>query len=222
MKSITVARWVSLIAAFVWGAVAEYKLATAVGADQFTAALLPVVLDVYGFAAFRMGRTAHVTGALTAMFATQMVSHLLTLGASNVLHVALSIGVSAIPPAVSLACHRLGEHAPADDTVSAPAASVDAPAELDLTTVVPAFPATVTTVDAPVYVSEGDTLTAVSVPVDTVAETPAQIAGERSKAELAARGAELIAELGTKTAAAAELGISRQWLHRCMVESGLA
>lgn len=105
---ITAARWISLIAAFFWGAVAEYHLGIAVGADVYTACLLPLTLDVYGFAAMKSARTLHVAGALVTMFGAQTAAHLLALGSAPEYMTALTIVVSAVPPSVSLACHRLG------------------------------------------------------------------------------------------------------------------
>lgn len=221
MKTVTVARWVSLIAAFIWGAVAEYRLATAVGADQYTAVLLPLVLDVWGFAAMRVGRTWQIAGALATMFGTQMVSHLLTLGQAPGRMVALSIAVSAIPPAVSLACHRLGHEATAVDTVDDSYAARKAERFAEIYTP-----------DAPVDTLEGTRGRFVVNPVPEwtraddkaadayVAEVTADdtVDAAPSKAEYAAKGAELIASGLSKTAAAERLGISRQWLHKCMTE----
>lgn len=193
MQTITAARWISLLAAFIWGAVAEFHLATAVGADQYTAVLLPVVLDVYGFAAMRAARTPHIAGALVTMFATQMVSHLLTMGEAPRHMVALAIGVSAIPPAVSLACHRLGvERVTATATEQISAYTLDTPAEAPGYTVHAAVESSVA--DAPANGKD--------VPL--------------SKVDFAKQGAALIAEGHTKTSAAEVLGISRQWLHACM------
>jgi len=221
MKTVTVARWISLIAAFVVGAVAEWKLGVAVGWDPYTAALLPLVLDVWGFAAFRTGRTWHVTGALGAMFATQTVSHLLELGEGPALMVALSIAVSAIPPAVSLACHRLGVES---STVDAPAETVTAsPRVVETTTATPerdGYRPTFAIVDevhdwTPPVDAPAET---VDVPVTATVDTVDAADVAPSKAQLAAEGAALMAQGMTKTAAAEALGITRQWLHKCMKE----
>jgi hypothetical protein len=217
---ITTARWVSLIAAFIWGAVAEYHLATGVGADRYTAILLPLVLDVYGFAAMRKGRTFHVVGAMLGMFGTQMVSHLLTLGQAPGYRVALTIGVSAIPPAVSLACHRLGENDNSGDTVDTETATEATPVD---------------TVPVAAYTPATETVDVVDAAVAAPAPLPSTPAREEmtlviaeahgadvidtegwSKRELAVKGAELIANGATKTEAATKLGITRQWLHACM------
>jgi hypothetical protein len=214
---IAAARWISLVAAFFWGAVAEYHLGTAVGADKITAALLPLVVDVYGFAAMKTGRTPHVVGALAAMFGTQMAAHLLAMGAATKGMTALSIAVSALPPAVSLACHRLGGHAPAVDaepvTVTAECVTVDTPVEPVTVPAVTAILDAVDTVDTPA----APVVPPAAPRVAPVVET----AGEMTKREYAVKGAELIAQGFTKTDAAAELKISRQWLHRCMTTEGV-
>lgn len=212
MKTITAARWVSLVAAFIVGAVAEYKLARQVGYDQYTAALLPLVLDVWGFAAFRSGRTWHVVGALSAMFLTQMVSHLLTLGEAPALMVILSIAVSAIPPAVSLACHRLGKATSEDVSEATEATEEDAAAVI-------AFPVLDVAEDDE---EEGSSPTAHVVKGATgIVTTPTVPSKPRkgsglSQEEVARRGRELLAQGMKKYQAAHTLGVSRQWLNRCL------
>lgn len=238
MEAVNAARWVALVAAFVMGAVAEWKLGVAVGLDVYTAALLPLTLDVYGFAAFKTGYRLHVTCAVTVMFAAQAVSHLLTLGAAPWHMVALSIAVSGIAPGVSLACHRIGDRVAEVDAVDAPEtvpascmsnaaregvrpstvvvdelherAEAEVPAE---TVDVPAE-----TVDVPVV---REVPSPVSGRVDAV-DVPADDAEAlRSKAEIAAEGLRLKNELGTWTAAADAMGISRQWLVQCRKASGI-
>lgn len=232
--TITFARWVSLVAAFVWGAVAEYNLAVAVGADQYTAVLLPLVLDVYGFAAMKSGRTSHITGALAAMVATQTVSHLLTVGDAPKHVIGLSIAISALVPAVSLACHRLGVN---DNPADAEPETDDAPHAFTASTAREGFRADFAIVDEIQRWQPAGSMTA-RMPVDTVPvtevtpddnddtaddaddNTPVDT-GSMSKAEIAARGVQLKAELGTWAAAADAMGITRQWLSQCRKESGI-
>lgn len=220
---ITVARWVSLIAAFVWGAVAEYHLGTAVGADKITAGLLPLVLDVYGFAAMRAGKTRHIAAALAGMAGTQTVAHLLAMGDKPKHMIALSIVVSTGVPAVSLACHRLGEHT---STVGAENDSDDTAKTVETSTAVNGYsadyaivdethkwvspaPATVDTVPVTAY-------TPVTAILDAADNGDAINTDGWTKRELAVKGAELIAQGMTKAAAAQRMGITRQWLHQCM------
>lgn len=237
MNAINLARWVALVSAFVMGAVAEWKLGVAVGLDVYTAALLPLTLDVWGFAAFKSGRKTHVTGAITAMFAAQAVSHLLELGSAPAHMVALSVLVSAIAPGVSLACHRLEEVVTVAETVTAPEATpVDAP-EVAVTAPVETVPAVVDAPAAPVtaevspVVDVAETvLSSVDVPAETVtAPVVAEVSpvddaddAPMSTLDIAARAAELIAGGMSKTAAAGEMGLSRQWVHKCMRTHGLA
>lgn len=236
MEAVNAARWVALVAAFVMGAVAEWKLGVAVGLDVYTAALLPLTLDVYGFAAFKTGYRLHVTAAVTAMFAAQAVSHLLTLGDAPAHMVALSVLVSGIAPGVSLACHRIGDRLAAAKSAEVTA---ETPAEVtpvdDVVSTV--WGNTMVEVTSPVsdrvYVAETPA-ESVTVPVDAPAESEATEAAEVGDVEetdapagdrkmwLAARGAELIAQGLSKAAAARELGVSRQWLHTCMRDAGLA
>jgi len=204
---VTVARWVSLIAAFIMGAVAEWKLGLAVGLDEFTAALLPLTLDVWGFAAFATGRKWHVTGALAAMFGAQAVSHLLELGQAPAHMVALSVAVSAIAPGVSLACHRLGNAV----------ADVPEPASETATESAPAVDAELETAD-----DDAETVPEPDDVQDDESESVVLDIRPGDKAALARAGVTLMVREGlNKTQAAERLGYSRQWLHRCMEETGI-
>ncbi len=239
MEAVNVARWVALVAAFVMGAVAEWKLGVAVGLDVYTAALLPLTLDVYGFAAFKTGYRLHVTCAVTVMFAAQAVSHLLTLGAAPWHMVALSIAVSGIAPGVSLACHRIGDRVVAVDAVDAPET---VPASCVTTTAREGVrPSTVVVDELHEWAEVEVPAETVDVPAETVevpaetVEVPSPVSGRvdavdvpaddaealRSKAEIAAEGLRLKNELGSWTAAADAMGISRQWLAQCRKASGI-
>lgn len=238
MEAVNAARWVALIAAFVMGAVAEWKLGVAVGLDVYTAALLPLTLDVYGFAAFKTGYRLHVTCAVTVMFAAQAVSHLLTLGAAPWHMVALSIAVSGIAPGVSLACHRIGDRVAEVDAVDAPET---VPASYMTTTTREGVRPSTVVVDELHERAEAEVpAETVDVPAETVdvpvvREVPSPVSGRvdvvdvpaddaealRSKAEIAAEGLRLKNELGTWTAAADAMGISRQWLVQCRKASGI-
>lgn len=231
MEAVNAARWVALVAAFVMGAVAEWKLGVAVGLDVYTAALLPLTLDVYGFAAFKTGYRLHVTCAVTVMFAAQAVSHLLTLGAAPWHMVALSIAVSGIAPGVSLACHRIGDRVAEVDAVDAPET---VPASYMTTTTREGVRPSTVVVDELHEWAEAE-VPAETVDVPVVREVPSPVSGRvdavdvpaddaealRSKAEIAAEGLRLKNELGTWTAAADAMGISRQWLVQCRKASGI-
>lgn len=232
MRSLNAARWVSLLAAFVMGAVAEWKLGLAVGLDPYSAALLPLIIDVYGYAAFKARRRAHVMTALALMFAAQTASHLLEVGEAEAHLVALMIFVSAVAPGVSWLCHNLGEteeEAPAPescqpspagemtrdiggDTVheelTRPADAVNTPAVGAVDTV------DTSAVDA---VDTGDTPT-----VDAV-DTPTDIDPSLArKISLATDAVRLRQEKGlTWSDAAKALGISRQYLAACRRETGI-
>lgn len=189
----TTAQWVALLAAFIIGAVAEYRLAIRVGYDQYTAALLPFVLDVWGFAAMRSGRTPHIVGALLAMFGVQTVSHLLDMAHTPAHMVALSIAVSAIPPMVSLACHRMAHHAgkAADTTEPTPERSaVDLPGAL--------------------WEAEDDE----TDPTPESKPEPEPAAKPLTTRELARRALEMRAQGHKWDEVAAALGRSRQHLHK--------
>lgn len=238
MEAVNVARWVALVAAFVMGAVAEWKLGVAVGLDVYTAALLPLTLDVYGFAAFKTGYRLHVTCAVTVMFAAQAVSHLLTLGAAPWHMVALSIAVSGIAPGVSLACHRIGDRVAEVDAVDAPET---VPASCVTTTAREGVRPSTVVVDELHERAEAEVpaetvdVQAETVDVPVVREVPSPVSGRvdvvdvpaddaealRSKAEIAAEGLRLKNELGSWTAAADAMGISRQWLAQCRKASGI-
>lgn len=190
----TTAQWVALLAAFIIGAVAEYRLAIRVGYDQYTAGLLPFVLDVWGFAAMRSGRTPHIVGALLAMFGVQTVSHLLDMAHTPAHMVALSIAVSAIPPMVSLACHRMAYHA---------GKAADTPAETT-----PERSA----VDLPgaLWEAEDDE----TEPTPEPKPEPEPAAKPLTTRELARRALEMRAQGHKWDEVAATLGRSRQHLHK--------
>ena len=190
----TTAQWVALLAAFIIGAVAEYRLAIRVGYDQYTAALLPFVLDVWGFAAMRSGRTMHIVGALLAMFGVQMVSHLLDMTHTPAHMVALSIAVSAIPPTVSLACHRMAHHA--DKAAAAPAETTPERDAVDL--------------PGALWEAEDDETDPTPTPKPEPKPEPAPL----STRDLARRALEMRAEGRKWDEIAATLGRSRQHLHK--------
>ena len=241
MRSLNAARWVSLLAAFVMGAVAEWKLGLAVGLDPYTAALLPLIVDVYGFAAFRSRLRGHVAAALSVMFAAQATSHLLELGSAPGHMVALSILVSAVPPGVSLACHRMGERLVAVATEAsegANAAVKPSPAgemarDIGGDTAREELPRPVATVNTPAAgagdtVDTGDTsaVDAVDVPDDTVSvsvDMPTDLDPSLArKISLASNAVRLRQEKGlTWSDAAKALGISRQYLATCRRETGI-
>lgn len=187
----TTAQWVALLAAFIIGAVAEYRLAVRVGYDQYTAGLLPFVLDVWGFAAMRSGRTPHIVGALLAMFGVQTVSHLLDMAHTPAHMVALSIAVSAIPPMVSLACHRMTHHAGKAADTTEPTPERDA-------------------VDIPGALWEAEDDETDPTPEPKPAPTPEPL----STRELARRALEMRAQGHKWDEVAATLGRSRQHLHK--------
>lgn len=220
MISVQFARIVSLLAAFVMGAVAEWKLGIAVGMDPYTSALIPATLDVWGFAAFATGRKWHVIGALSAMFAAQTVSHLLQLGHAESHIVALAILVSAIAPGVSFACHLLGR----DDDTSAETVSIPTPEPVSVSPANDAGNDTENDIETTAVdtADDAEVIDATNAPQYVVyAGAPVPLAEKRSKADIAAAGCALIRQGYTKTAAAAELGVTRQWLHKCMTETGI-
>jgi len=190
----TVAQWVALLAAFIIGAVAEYRLAVRVGYDQYTAALLPFVLDVWGFAAMRSGRTAHIIGALFAMFGVQTVSHLLDMAHTPAHMVALSIAVSAIPPMVSLACHRMTRHA--DKAAATPAETTPERDAVDI--------------PGALWEAEDDE----TDPAHEPTPEPEPATKPPTTRELARRALEMRAQGHKWDEVAAALGRSRQHLHK--------
>ncbi|GGQ07983.1 hypothetical protein BKA00_007455 [Actinomadura coerulea] len=226
---ITAARWISLIAAFVMGAVAEYRLAVMLGYDKYTAGLLPLVLDVYGFAAFKVRNRVHSAAAMLAMFAVQMVSHLMTMGHGNYVHVVLSIGLSAIAPAVSFACHRLGETPEAD----MPEVFAELPAEAFAPVLMPepvhpivepipaeVFAATPADIREQLARLDAEAAKRVIPGEDDEQDAPEDADASPSMAETAARARELLPAHGNnKTKVAREMGISRTWLYTCLRET---
>ena len=225
-RAINTARWVSLICAFIWGAVAEWRLGMAVGVDPYTAGLLPLTLDVYGFAAFRSGYRAHVYSALLAMFASQAVSHVLELHDAEWHRVALAVAVSAIAPGASLACHRMGDRllreATAQETAGDTAASpVESPQVSSVDTAAEDATVAVLSVASVDSVPDDDTggVHAASAAEDTPTEQ------HLSKEEIAAMAVRLRRENPQRSwddiAASIGRGYRRQWVHRCMKETGI-
>lgn len=233
MIFVPAARWISLIAAFVIGAVAEYHLGIAVGLDTYTAALLPLTLDVWGFAAFATGRRWHVAGALAAMFLAQATSHLLELERGTPAHiVVLSVAVSAVAPGVSWACHRLGQE-PQAEPVEEPttreiladltAEAVDAgtygePAP-ELCRDFPADPEVTPAALSPEPITETPAPEPAEDPEPLTVLTEIDPDESLSRAELAARANVLLARGVSKTETAKRLGTSRTTLYKALAEA---
>ncbi|GIG63689.1 hypothetical protein Lfu02_80610 [Longispora fulva] len=103
-RSLSVLRWVSLIAAAALGLWGEYTLAVAVGWHPVAAVAYPVALDAYLWAALAAGRRSDLGWALGLAIVSQQAAHvapMLPHGAQ----IAVAALVAAVPPIIVWRVH---------------------------------------------------------------------------------------------------------------------
>ncbi|GIG63682.1 hypothetical protein Lfu02_80540 [Longispora fulva] len=103
-RSLSVLRWVSLIAAAALGLWGEYTLAVAVGWHPVAAVAYPIALDAYLWAALAAGRRRDLGWALGLAIVSQQAAHvapMLPHGAQ----IAVAALVAAVPPIIVWRVH---------------------------------------------------------------------------------------------------------------------